>query len=639
MDTTEDASSTNIPEPTCTEIKYLEEDSYLLAFRTLDDFKLFQENTLKDQNSTNKNRHYSSYSNPITSFYSQVLRDRKSFHYTDSLSDNIWKDVFSLITEEDLAIFTDELAIWKRLMEHCGLYNCKTEFEHQCSSSCCQHNNDTNKQCLYLMAPQTQEIISDLVIKSFLQGEQCGSGYVFKISRRWSLFGCFFSGRVHFCHPIQEFRSYTCSKTSRVNQVGELVCSFSGLVVENNNVDFMYDSSISKSLKEREIADMSHFRKVNYKSNSYTQDGFLYKTKDKYEFCTLDKNSTSAVIRTSKLGKTRKYRHTDGELKIFRNIDLKADCSTGDNRESLSFGISRQIQLAKSDSTSNPVKKISRKLNFFSGENTAFEDEEDAVHSTKESDLSDVQISLEHLDKFEFISTYFTEKVKSDMISAIKSFKKTCLVSFWKRSCLDECQPVIFSIEYFEDTYSCLLDVVTNIFPNVFNLCSSFLNSKLNIKQNGLENNPVTKTKRCNIPGLVIGLVDVLITGGIYISETYVIDPAPIEFTSFHEQNCDISLNFSSITEFYHKRLREISANENKYHSTYREELQSSFATLENGNIPVADGKPYFSELMLKRNKSPDHKRKCNIASNTIRSACCKCEKTAKQLKRIIYHA
>lgn len=594
MDSIDDGFSEIRPETICTEVKYLEEDSYLLAFRTFNEFKLFQENTLNIKNSSAKNTHYSSNSRPIASFYSQILSDRKSFHYANSLTDNIWKDVFSLITEEDLAIFTDELAIWKRLMEHCGLYNCKTKDEHECSSSCCQYTNNTNK---YLMEQQSQEIISDLVIKSFLQGEQCGSGYIFKISRRWNLFGCFLSGRVHFCNPIQEFRSYTCFKTSKTNQAGELICSFSGLLVENSNTDFMYDSSVKKSLKEKETSDVSHFRTMNYK-NGHVQDGFLGKTNDKYEFCTLDKTTTLAVIRNSKSGKTRKSRHTEGELKTFRSVDLRTDDSTGDFRNS----ISKQIKLVKSDSENNSVKKISRKLNFYSEENTEFEDgTNNSDGSPKDNDLFAIQMPLDHLDKFEFMSTYFTDKIKSDMISAIKSFKKTCLISYWKRICLDECNPVGFSIEYFEDIYSCLLDVVTTIFPNVFNLCSSFLNSKLSIKQNTFGNNSVTKTKRCNIPGLVIGLVDILISGGIFVNDMYIIEPAPNEFITFHEQNYDISLNFNSLTEYYHKRLRELSSNETNYHVDYKTELQDSFSSLKNGNIPVADGKPYFSELMLKK--------------------------------------
>lgn len=109
------------------------------------------------------------------------------------------------------------------------------------------------RSCINLWDSKYEPIIRTLLLHSYINNAECEKGYVFKLSKHHHLYGCFYSGRVHLCHPVPEHRYSTCKKTLVVDSFrGECICSFSGLVVTVPEIEEIYEEySVSYDFKEK----------------------------------------------------------------------------------------------------------------------------------------------------------------------------------------------------------------------------------------------------------------------------------------------------------------------------------------------------------------------------------------------------
>lgn len=174
-------------------------------------------------------------------------------------------DALKIINIEELEL---EIKRWHIVMEMCGIYNVASKKEHMCTISC--RNMDTLQQIfnvedlttatdqptksrlfklpkiMYIWDAKYTNVIQKMLQLSYLQNADYSKSFIFSLSEKHHLYGCFSSGRMHFCHPISSLRHDTCSNTIVIDtKSGSASCGFSGLSIPNMDDKYVADKNLS----------------------------------------------------------------------------------------------------------------------------------------------------------------------------------------------------------------------------------------------------------------------------------------------------------------------------------------------------------------------------------------------------------
>lgn len=175
------------------------------------------------------------------------------------------QEAINALNSIDIPQLEIEIKRWHIILEMCGLYNVASNAEHTCTISC--RNMDalrqvfdidgnvpvTSKktrlfklpQIMYIWDVKYAHIIQKMLEISYLQSVDHSKSFVFSLSEKHNLYGCFSSGKIHLCHPIVNLRQKTCSNTIVIDaKSGSASCGFSGLSIPHMDDTYVADKNL-----------------------------------------------------------------------------------------------------------------------------------------------------------------------------------------------------------------------------------------------------------------------------------------------------------------------------------------------------------------------------------------------------------